>query len=161
MSHRRQQKACALRTAGFTLLEVLVALLVMAIGLLGLASLQTISIKLNQGSYYRTIATFQAQEILDRARANVSGVDAGNYLITSSGVASGYGANLTPSPDCSTATCTSAQLAMYDLIQWNTANSTLLPEGEGAIDISGRTWTVTIQWTEGDQSMNHVVRARL
>lgn len=148
-------------TSGFTLLEVMVALLIMAVGLLGLASLQTLSIKLNQGSYFRTIATVQSQDILDRARANPAGVTAGDYKISGSGVTSGYGAGKTPSPDCSTTTCAPAQLADYDVIQWNTANSALLPEGEGAITINDSLWQVTIRWTEGDQSYSHVVEARL
>lgn len=55
---------------GFTLIEVLIAALVLSIGLLGLGGLQSISLKMNQGSYLRTQATTLAYEIADAMRAN-------------------------------------------------------------------------------------------
>lgn len=55
---------------GFSLMEVLVAMLVLAIGLLGLASLQTQSLKFNYDAYARSQATILASEIMDKMRAN-------------------------------------------------------------------------------------------
>jgi len=57
---------------GFTLIEILIALLVLAIGALGLASLQTFSLQSGQTSYFRTQATNLAYEVTDFARANRS-----------------------------------------------------------------------------------------
>jgi type IV pilus assembly protein PilV len=57
---------------GFSLIEVMVALLVLAIGLLGLAALQTVSLQGGQNAYYRTQATNLAYEVSDFARVNRS-----------------------------------------------------------------------------------------
>jgi type IV pilus modification protein PilV len=58
------------RSAGFTLLEVLVAVLVLAIGLLGLARLQMTVMKSNQSAYLRSQASLLAYDISERMRAN-------------------------------------------------------------------------------------------
>jgi len=58
------------RERGFTLVEVLVALIVLAIGLLGLAQLQARGLKFNQDAYTRSQGTTLAYEIIDRMRAN-------------------------------------------------------------------------------------------
>jgi len=58
------------RTSGFTLIEVLIAVLVLGIGLLGVAGLQSVALSMNQGSYVRTQATVLARDIADRMRAN-------------------------------------------------------------------------------------------
>ena len=59
---------------GFTLIEVLIAMLVLAVGLLGLAGLQATSLKNNQSAYNRSQATQLAYDMADRMRANVAGV---------------------------------------------------------------------------------------
>ena len=58
------------RISGFTLLEVLVALVILSIGLLGLAGLQAASLRYNHSSYLRSQATLIAYDIVDRMRAN-------------------------------------------------------------------------------------------
>lgn len=67
------------RPRGFTLLEVMIAILVFSIGLLGLAGLMVMSVKTNHSSYLRTQATFLAQSMADRMRANSRGVWTGAY----------------------------------------------------------------------------------
>lgn len=57
---------------GVTLIEVMVAVLVFAIGLLGVAALQSVSLQSGQGAYYRTQATNLAYEVADFARVNRS-----------------------------------------------------------------------------------------
>jgi len=57
---------------GVTLIEILITLLILAVGLLGLAALQGVSLQTGQVSYYRTQATNVAYEIADFARANRS-----------------------------------------------------------------------------------------
>lgn len=59
---------------GVTLIEILITLLVLAVGLLGLAALQGVSLKTGQVSLYRTQATNLAYEVIDHARANRSQV---------------------------------------------------------------------------------------
>jgi len=59
-----------MRQSGFTLLEVLVAILVLSIGLLGLAGLMASSIRNNHSAYQRTQATWLAYDMIDRMRVN-------------------------------------------------------------------------------------------
>jgi len=59
--------------AGFSLIEVLVALLVLLIGLLGVVRMQLFSVQNNQGAYLRTQATYIASDMMDKMRANRSG----------------------------------------------------------------------------------------
>ena len=144
---------------GFSLLEVLVALLILSIGLLGLAALQTTSLQFNTGSYFRTQATFLAYDILDRMRANPAGVTAGNYdIATTSAAATAKGYTTTCSSNCS-----SADLAKYDLKEWYNRMEALLPGSTSTTPtnnyalISRNTATnvvtISINWIEKDLTM--------
>ena len=149
---------------GFSLIEVLVALFVLSIGLLGLAALQTTGLKFNHQSYERTQAVLQAYDIIDRMRANKSGTG-GTINTAYDSVALG---NLpTISQFCTTAsTCTGDQLALFDIRSWNAANASVLSEGRGAIckgnftndanneptgcTPGGSIYSVAITWREND-----------
>lgn len=141
--------------AGFTLLEILVAIVVLSLGLLGLAGLQAASLTNNQNAYYRSIATQQAYDMADRIRANLAGVAAGNY--------DALGTNTPTDPACihTGGGCNVANVAVTDHSQWNTTNGRLLPNGAGSVDcVLGpgancsnninvvRTFDITVQWTE-------------
>lgn len=67
---KRSPHGRAARQRGFTLLEVLIALLVLAFGLLGFALLQTMNLRFTQGANYRTQAANLAYDLLDQVRAN-------------------------------------------------------------------------------------------
>jgi len=128
---------------GFTLLEVLIALLVLSIGLLGLAALQTTGLRSNEMASMRTTSTMLAYDISDRMRANPQGILDGDYVI-------GTGP-ITGTPiDCTANDCTTAQLALYDLDQWKDAVATL-PGGLGDITQTAGpplTHTITVRWDE-------------
>jgi type IV pilus assembly protein PilV len=132
---------------GFTLLEVLIALLVLSIGLLGLAALQTVGLRSNQMATMRTIATQAAYDITDRMRANPDGLTTGNqyYVIGTADTAPTIGT------DCDATPCTSQQLANYDLNQWR-ESVTALPGGLSSIvqtTVGGvTTHTITVHWNE-------------
>ncbi|MCQ8127272.1 type IV pilus modification protein PilV [Methylomonas rivi] len=134
---------------GFTLIEVLVAVIILAIGLLGLAGIQTVGLKNNQSAYTRSQATQLAYDIADRMRANVAGVT--TYTTTDPPDAAETAA-------CSTATgCTPAQMAETDLFQWNATLTDVLPGGSGTIAVAGNVFTITITWDDdhdGDNSNN-------
>jgi type IV pilus assembly protein PilV len=137
---------------GFSLVEVLVALLVLSIGLLGLAALQTTSLKYNTESYFRTQATYLAYDIIDRMRANALGVAGGNYDVPNSGVA----ATKMSMVDCSGG-CDPATLANYDLWQWYTRmgqvlpGSTIPPANLATITMgAGNSAVIEIKWMERD-----------
>ena len=65
--------------SGFTLLEVMIAVFVLAVGLLGVAGMQMIGLRNNNSAALRTQAVFLAQDIADRMRANPTAVAAGAY----------------------------------------------------------------------------------
>ncbi|MBI5462892.1 MAG: type IV pilus modification protein PilV [Gammaproteobacteria bacterium] len=120
---------------GFTLLEVLIAVVVLSIGLLGVAGLQAFGLRNNQDAYMRSQATILATDIAERMRANMTGVEAGTY---DQGVA-------VENTNCNDATtgCTANELAQHDLYQWRTALFAALPTpnpaeaglGEGVVCI--------------------------
>lgn len=68
-----------IKVKGFTLIEVLVAVLLLSIGLLGLASLQTWGLKLTGNAMYRSQATLFANDMVERIRANAAGTASGAY----------------------------------------------------------------------------------
>ncbi|MHB8744288.1 MAG: type IV pilus modification protein PilV [Sulfuricaulis sp.] len=133
---------------GFSLIEVLIALLILSIGLLGLAALQTVDLRYNRQSYQRTQAVFQAYDMIDRIRANPTGLTNGDY----NAVTFGQGNNLIPSTICSQQSCNPDQLATYDIDKWNTANASLLTNGQGTIYLSNGHLTIEIDWLENDIS---------
>lgn len=120
---------------GISLIEILVSVIVLALGLLGLASLQANSTRYNHSAYLRSVAVSQANDMIDRMRANQNGVDNGDY----NGV-SGIPSN----PGCTS--CTSAQTAQRDLFEWNTTNAALLPSGQGTIAVAGNHMNITVMW---------------
>lgn len=145
---------------GFTLIEVLIAVLVLSLGLLGLAGLQASSLRYNSAAAARGQATFLAYDIIDRMRANKTAATAGSYD-TSYDTAPTSGGS-----DCqaSGAGCNAAAMAAYDLNQWRcmlgkwkdngVCSNTLgigrglLPDGDGAISRAGDIVTVSVRWTE-------------
>lgn len=99
------------RQSGISLIEVLVAVLVLAIGLLGIAGLQTAALATNFSSYQSTQAAALSQSMAERMRANAAGVIAGNYSLTA-GSAPGAASQNCWSP---TAACTVADQAKWDM----------------------------------------------
>lgn len=151
----RQPRPRGQRQHGFSLLEVLIALLVLAIGLLGLATLQTVGLKFNQESYLRSQAVLIAYDIIDRIRANPVAKSAGSY--NSVAESATYTA-----PTCTGAvTCSTSDIATYDLANWKTRIASTLPMGTGAISTSGNRRTVTIKWKENDLDMQVDVEVEL
>jgi type IV pilus assembly protein PilV len=122
-------------TRGFTLLEVLIALLVLSFGLLGLAALQAYAVKANQSANFRSQATAFANMMLDQIRANR--VNLGSYYSDS------Y-ANVA----CGASPSTSSPAA-YDLGEWQQRINCQLPNGRGAVaPISANEVAVCIRWSD-------------
>ena len=140
--------------SGFSLVEVLVALLVLSIGLLGLAALQTTSLKYNTESYFRTQATYLAYDIIDRMRANALGVAGGNYDVPNSGTAA---TAMSSTASCGSTSCSTSDLAKYDLGQWYNRMNAVLPGSTNPSTnyatitrTAGNQVTITINWMERD-----------
>ena len=129
---------------GFTLLEVLISLVILAVGLLGLAGLQSVSVINNHGALLRSEASLLSYDILDRMRANrEQAVTTSRYVSGFDDAASGY-ANCTA--------CAPAALVDHDLNQWKTDVGNQLPGGEAEIARealpSGVIYVVTLRWDE-------------
>lgn len=137
---------------GFTLLEVLVALLVLSLGLLGLAGLQTMSLKLNTQSYQRTQATMLIDSMIDRMRANPNAVNSGVYNNVVLGASP---ASYSFSATCPQSCANADDLANYDIHQWLAAIAApgMLTNGRGGISFDGTRHTVTVTWWESDLEM--------
>lgn len=109
--------------SGFTLLEVLIAVFILSVGLLGLAKLQTVSLQNTYSANLRTVATQMAYEMTDRIRANKAGFDLGSYNRPTLGTII----------DCATTTCNITAMAQYDINQFNTALASELVGGHGVV----------------------------
>lgn len=158
------------RPRGFSLIEVLVALLVLSIGLLGLAGLQTLGLKFNTQSYQRTQAVLNSYDIIDRIRANPGGVAADVY----DNIGLGQTPDIPATPDCSANPgCTATDMADYNIDQWLASLSNLLTQGDGVVcngtldvttlacdDDDGPSFQVGIRWTENDIPVQLIVEAR-
>ena len=123
--------------SGFSLIEVLVSILVVSIGLLGVAGLFSNGIKSTDSAYVRSQAVLLAYDLADRIRANPA-------VLTSYALAADTTLSA-PSNNCSSQTCTSTQLAAADLYDWKTG-ITQLPGGVAEVVIADPSATITICW---------------
>lgn len=125
----RSSKADCNRQRGTSLLEVLISLIILSLGLLGYAGLQSVTIKNNHNAFLRAQATSLAYNALDRMRANRANV--GGYVMST------YGA--TPSA--------------ADAVTWKTELETTLPGGQAKITRpSGNKVIVEIKWFDSATS---------
>jgi len=166
---RRSQQA---QQTGFSLLEVLIALLILAVGLLGLAALQNMGLRLNSQSYERTQATILIDDMVDRMRANSAGVVAGDYnslMPTLTNVPP------TAAQNCEVTVCASTSaVASYDANRWITtiagtgAQRAALAGGMGRITPAGGVagggllFDISVSWQEQNLPPNvQTVRVQL
>jgi type IV pilus assembly protein PilV len=124
------------RNGGFTLVEVLVTLVILSVGLLGVAALHTASLRNNLDSAMRTQASVLAADIADRMRGNRNAAVSGSYNLA-----------LTDATPAVTGTPT---LAQRDLNAWRTLLAQALPNGTGAVAVNPGTdiCLITVQWGE-------------
>ena len=148
------------RQRGDSLLEVLVAVLVIGVGAMGVAKLQMLSTQNTREALQHGMATALAEDMLERLRANPTAAYAGV----------GFGAAPPAFVDCLGGNCTSFELAMFDVVAWKcalgrwrdqrpcdaaqsagllppTQRQPALPGGDGAIAIGADgVATVTVTW---------------
>lgn len=160
-------KRTRMRTAnpqrGIGLIEVMVAVLIFSLGLIGLAGLLVMATGANHTGYLRTQASYLAHNMADRMSANPAGVWAGAY--------NNNDYPLSVAQDCA-AGCTPAQLAVHDQQVWSRQLDAFLPEPEASIACTGDdgagftpsaaqmvqrppyagTCTLTISWMEKRQA---------
>jgi type IV pilus assembly protein PilV len=149
---------------GFSLVEVMVALTITAVGLLGLAKMESLAVSSTQVASARSLAAIQASSLAAAMHANPGywasvvpttpttlSISGGVLTVVSddpilAGAATA-GACITPGAT----SCTPPAMAAYDLQQWAVALETLLPGSFSTItcsDVAPVTCTIEIQWTE-------------
>lgn len=145
------------KQVGLSLLEILITVLIMAVGSLGIAALQLTGLKYATGSYGRTQATLLAGDMLDKIRANreYAKNGGGNYVI------SNFTDSATSSSDCTSTVCTPGQLADFDASNWIQNVSRLLVSGKGKIVLDSSTGVtgetiaeISIQWRKSATKEN-------
>jgi len=125
------------RADGFTLIEVLIAITILAVGLLGVAALQVTSVRVNQSANFRSQATALAASMLDAMRANRAAVLRGEYYAGFADAA------------CDTSAALPAVAAKRDLAQWRQQIACALPDGKGAVRFPGDNKViVAIRWSD-------------
>lgn len=148
----------ALACLGFSLLEVLVALIVLSVGLLGIAKMQALALSSTAVSTRRALAALEADSLADSMHVN-----RGYWGSTASGVTftvTGNSVATLPASyvDCSSAgPCNSSQLASYDLSDWATQLKSLLPGDQATVACNTNTpveCLITISWTEQTIGLN-------
>lgn len=140
------------RTRGFSIVEVLVALVVLSVGMLGIAGLYVFALQSGTSSIFRTQAVNLAADMADRIRANQAATV-------------GYAAD-GADHDCESADCTAVEIAEDDRAGWEGQVAAALPNGEGAVAVAGAavpfTYTITVSWSEpgveADQSYTLTVQ---
>ncbi len=152
---------------GFTMIEVLVAVLVLAVGLLGIASLQVLSLQSSSGAMYRSQATLLAYDLAERIRRNDQAAMNGQYdnLIRAVGPIQ---VGAPDDPACINAGCSADNLADQDAREWlehfiDVANTGLngnawqsaLPESTAVLARNGTDFTLTINWRETDKAQQN------
>lgn len=139
------------KSDGFAMIEVLLAVVVLAIGLLAGSKMQLMGLNATQGAMMRSHATMAVNDIIDRMRVNPDGVTAGAYDGASTD-------NPPADPGCAATGCSAAQLAKHDLRVWasyfgkaqgaNTAVAIHQAEGSINVDASTQIRTVAVTWEE-------------
>lgn len=143
---------------GLSLMESMIAMVVLSVGLLGIAGMQLSALKASNSANYRAIASIKASELADRMRANLGGVYDGDYLINTA-----WDCNAPPTSCVGVsagASCSTAQMAAFDLYQASCVNgiTDLLPTGSLSVTCTdadtgdsdpcsvGSESTITISW---------------
>jgi type IV pilus assembly protein PilV len=129
--------------SGFTMVEVLVALVVLSVGMLGISGLYVISMRSGTSAIYQTQATALANDLAERIRANRTAPISYRGAAANNNCVNG-GVN-----------CTPQQLAADDLFVWNLQVINALPAGSWTVTGSGATapfnYVITVNWSEPGQ----------
>lgn len=132
---------------GFTLVETMVALLILSVGLIGIAALYGQALSASSASIFRSQAINLAADIADRIRGNRTA------LLAYQGSASNHGCDAPT--DRGGIDCAADEMAAHDLFVWQTLTAETLPGGQGTVEVDTTTdpatYTVTVFWDEASQ----------
>lgn len=158
------------RQRGMSMIELLVAVLVMGIGVLGITALQMVSLQNNRAALYRAEAVQLAYDMMDRIRANPAGASVAGEAYDGVDLDDAPAA---PSVMCNEAVCSQGNMVEYDLAVWKCSLGGYneedvcvalrdadvlpdadaqpgLPDGDGSIAVNTATGliTVVVSWQE-------------
>lgn len=129
--------------SGMSMIEILITIVISAVGLLGLAGMQMVSLKNVNNTQFRTLATIYAYDMAERMRSNRAGVDANGYDAID---------GTETDPGCTP--CSAAQIAQADAYQWNQLLKASVENGGftdgavGTITANGALHDITVSWSE-------------
>jgi len=140
---------------GMTLIEVMIAMIILGVGILGVSGMQVISLQQNRSALFRGEATQLANDLMDRVRVNID-VNY-NALID---------ADPTTATSCEVNECNPVGMAAFDISQWKCSINSVdsagdtytacdtygidgsLPLGAGAVALVSGVYEVTVQWSD-------------
>lgn len=140
-----------IHSTGLGLTEVLISMLILSVGMLGMAGLQIRGLQASHDSYYRTQAVALVQDMADRMRTNILNVAAYDGIDSAGTYAK---------PGClADNSCVATNMAGVDAYAWlNPASETSVPSllllGQGnitAVDLANRIFTITVMWDDDRQ----------
>ncbi len=147
------------RQRGFSLVEVMVALVIVSVGALGMAGLQTVTLRNNNNAMLESQAATLAQDLIERVRANPTGDYATNFnTAVAATTCTGEAAN-----------CDVDTMASYDLMAWKCSLGSVasaciasgfvgqLPSGSGSVVVAGNIFTISIRWFDAASNANRTI----
>lgn len=161
------------RLGGFSLIEVMVAVIIIAVGMLGIAKMQALGLSTTESSGVRSLVAIEAASLASTMHANrdywVANPPPPSFTVD---VAPGttpvitdptMTLNVTPTPCESTTPCTPALLAAYDVQQWGVALTQVVPAARATVSCNNTavplSCTIQVQWAENVTSTNNTTAA--
>ena len=148
MPSRRQEKLMKI-VGGFTLVEVLIALIILSVGMLGIAGLYVHSMQAGRTSLFRHHAVTLAGDVADRIRANPRAAIAYSQAGANNNCVNGG------------VDCTPAQMAGNDVFLWDQQAADTLPNGTVTVDFDNTvipwTYQITVAWDEPGENMTYII----
>lgn len=136
-------------SSGFTLLEVMIAMVIFSIGLLGLAGIQAVAISNNNSAYTRTVSMQLAYNIADVLRASTDTTGNVNSIYDSvSSTIAGAPTSCVQQSGGTAPSCTDTALANFEIYHWQKRIDNELASGLGTISKAGNVYTITIMWDD-------------
>lgn len=135
------------KSRGFALIEALIALLILAFGMLGLLWMQQQALVSQRHQLMRSVAEEIAEDLSERMRLNAP--QRASYTKSWGSSSASYG------PDCAATPCLRSELASWDLAQLQLSLQTLLPEGDAAVfalTTAPQWWGIVIAWRDASES---------
>lgn len=141
------------KEAGFGLIEVLISVVIFMVGILGMAGMQAQAVRATQDSLQRSQAIWLANEMSERMKVNVQGLESGKYQTTAqtaSGNVPSYCAGSVPR-QCIANACTADEMAAYDVHDLmcrnaRVSNQQLVVSCSATPCNSGETVSITLSW---------------